>query len=355
MQVSSKQRRSLRVFTSQALDFWLQKVSPTASVHQTLAQVVERHDEAPDVVTLILKPNHHWEGFQAGQHVEVTIEVDGRRLRRTWTLSGGAHESTLRLTIGKIPRGRVTGWIHEQLSVGTIVTLSAARGEFVLPAGDTPVVFVAGGVGITPALSMIRTLANSGFTRPFTLVHYARTDAHAIARDELERYARLEPNFRYVCIVTNDDQPGVEARRIHAEQLQTLDLELDTSELLVCGPGAFMDAARSALSALAPNAAIHQEFFTLPTRTTEGTGGTVHFASANQSITVDSEMTLLESAEAAGLTPAYGCRAGICMQCACNKASGVVVDIRNGNVLAEDNQRIQLCITRPAGPVVIDL
>ena len=301
--MQTKAHDALRVFSHQALDFWLQKLSPTASVNTVRASVRAKYEEAPGVVTIELTPNHRWKGFTPGQHVELTLEVDGRRLRRTWTLSGGANARSLQLTISKIPGGRVTPWVHEQLNIGDVVELSQARGTFVRRHADRPTLFLAGGVGITPALAMIRTLTSVGFSRAFTLVHYVRDESLAIARAELDRIQARDPLFRYVLVVTEDDKPGAEERRVSADQLSRANITPADCETFVCGPAPFMDAAEAAIHTLAPDTTVAREYFTVPQRDTAGAGGTVHFARSNATQEASATMTLLETAEAAGLTP----------------------------------------------------
>lgn len=344
-----------QVFTRQAVDYWLQKVSKRASVRATIAEVVAKEERVPGIVTLQLRPNARWRGFRAGQHVELSVEVDGRRLVRRWTISSGETSRTLELNISRIPDGRVTPWVHERVQVGDRVELSEAKGEFTLPENYEDIVFVAGGVGVTPALSMIRTLQTRGFRRGFTLVHYVRNAELALAKKELETLAIREPFFRYLCVETRDSEPGAADRQVSADNLRAMNLLLDRSEVYVCGPGGFMDATQDAVHAIAPNAKVQREHFVIAKRSFEGAGGRVFFSASNASHDADDSTSVLEAAEAAGLQPAFGCRAGICMQCACTKKSGVVVDVRSGVVLSEDNQRIQLCITRPVGPVEIDL
>lgn len=344
-----------QVFSRDAVDFWLQRFSKTASINGIWAQVVAKEERVPGVVTIQLRPNRNWKGFQAGQHAELRFEVDGRRLTRRWTISNAETSPVLEFNISKIANGRVTPWIHERIEVGDTVELSAAQGDFVLPATNEDVLFIAGGVGITPALAMIRTLARTNFRRAFTLMHYVRSEELAIARAELETLSVREPNFRYELFVTNDGVPGVEQRRISSEHVRRAQPRVEASHVFLCGPAPFMDAAKAAVESIAPGIDIRQEYFVAPSRQSDGTGGTIRFTSSRTEIEANASQTLLEAAEAAGLTPRFGCRAGICMQCACTKKSGVVIDIRNGRVLDEENQRIQICITQPAGPVELDI
>lgn len=347
-------RNILPGLRSNAIDFWLQKLNPLWSVDHTLASVEAIEDPYEGLRTVTLRPNMRWSGFRAGQHVRVTLNVNGRSLTRTWTIASGERDGRLRLTIARIPNGLVTGHIHDRLAVGDVVQLSQAMGEFVLPEGDAPVVFLAAGSGVTPALSMLRTLDARNDARAFTLVHYVRSDAHRIEADTLTRIEQARPNVRIVTIATLDDQPGVEARRIHAEQLQALALPPDAAWMM-CGPAPFMAAAEDAIAAIAPGVTVHRETFAPPARMLDGEAAPVRFVHSAQSGVNVPGQTLLEAAEAAGLSPRFGCRAGICHECSCIKRSGVVRDARTGTLLTEDNQRIQLCVTQAVSAVELDL
>lgn len=342
--------------TAPAVDFWLQKLDPTWSVQECRAQVVAIDETCPGVKTLTLRPNRKWSGFQAGQHVRVSLQIDGRWLSRTWTISSSAASKQLTLTIGRIEGGRVTPWIHDELTVGTVVKLHPAQGDFVLPASGEPVVFLAGGAGITPALSMLRTMRDRNDQRRFELVHFIRSEAHAIAREELQALQEALPHVTIHWVVTHDGVAGKE-QRISAALLQQLCLDegITQATWMVCGPEGFMNAATEILTDLRPTAVLRTERFAPPAMRNAKGGGTVRFARSDEQAPNASTHTLLSAVEATGRTPKFGCRAGICFECSCLKKSGVVLDLRTGELLAEENQQIQLCITQAVGDVTLDL
>lgn len=338
------------------INFWLQKLNPVFSLNECLAEVQAIEEECSGVKTVTLRPNRKWRGFTPGQHVHVTLEVDGVTLRRTWTISSNADERDITLTIGRIPNGRATSWIHDRMSVGTVVKLSEPQGTFTLPQDGSPVVFLAGGAGITPALSMLRTMRARQDMRRFELVHFIRSDAHAIARYELEAIQEALPNTRVHIIETNDGHPTDE-RRISAALLASLELGRDPSpaQWMLCGPAGFMDAATEILAATRPDVSPLSERFSPPSMEHAGGGGTIHLARDGGTAPNAPEDTLLVAIEATGRNPKHGCRAGICFQCTCTKTEGVVRDLRTGKLLDEDGEKIQLCITQAVGEVTLDL
>jgi stearoyl-CoA 9-desaturase NADPH oxidoreductase len=98
------------------------------------------------------------------------------------------------------------------------------------------------------------------------------------------------------------------------------------------------------------------ETFTPPTLNLSGevASGSVRFARSDVNVPI-TEGTLLEQAEAAGLSPEFGCRMGICHTCTCRKTAGAVRNVRTGEVSAEEDEDIQLCISVPAGDVALDI
>jgi len=339
-----------------AIDFWLQKVHPVVSLRECRAQVRDIDETCAGVKTVTLRPNRRWKGFVAGQHVHVTLDVDGVRLRRTWTISSSADARDITLTIGRIPNGRATSWVHEHLQVGDIVQLSEAQGTFTLPSTGAPVVFLAGGAGITPALSMLRTMRDRNDMRAFELVHFVRDSAHAICRLELEGIQDALPNVRVHIIETHDGDP-IKEQRVSAELLTSLNLGRgpDLSEWMLCGPSGFMDACQTIIEQIRPEITARFERFTPPSMEHAGQGGTIHLAREGAALHNAATDNLLTAIEATGRNPKHGCRAGICFQCTCTKTSGVVLDLRTGKLLDEDGEKIQLCVSQAVGEVTLDL
>lgn len=343
--------------TAPAVDFWLQKWNPTWSLGECLAEVRSINEECPGVKTLTLRANRKWAGFTPGQHVQVSLQVDGRWLKRTWTISSSnVDTSRLTLTISKIEGGRATSWIHDQLRPGAVVKLSAAQGDFVLPSNGEPVVFLAGGAGLTPALSMLRSMRDRKDQRRFELVHFIRSNRYAIAKDELRAIAATLPNVTIHWVETHDGDPARE-QRISESILHNLALDqgVENATWMLCGPEGFMDAATAIIRKQHPSATIASERFAPPSMRNAQGGGTVHFARTQGEAPNASTDNLLSAVEASGRNPKFGCRAGTCFECVCLKKSGTVLDLRTGELLDEENQQIQLCITQAVGDVTLDL
>jgi ferredoxin-NADP reductase len=226
-----------------------------------------------------------------------------------------------------------------------VVGLDSVGGDFVMPAvRPRRILFVSGGSGITPVLSMLRTLRAEGFTGEAAFIHYARTAEEACYRGELDAQRAVRVLHGYTRDTAGSDLAG---RFGQAHLSAALD---QPDAVFVCGPPALVAAVRE----LRPDA--FSESFVPPEFGTpaESSGGTVTFADSNVEVTDDGQ-SLLAQAEAAGLTPESGCRMGICHSCTRPKKSGVVRNLITGAVSNADGEDIQICVTAPVGDVAINL
>ena len=175
MTASQTLKRLVRPLIDPAVyDFWAQKLHPTLSWDRCLARVVERHVEARDTVSLTLKPNRLFSGFQPGQHLNVTVEVNGVRLTRSYSPSDAvSSDGRIRLTIRAIPQGKVSEHLVHHCRIGDVVELGSAYGDMTLPAESHAWLFVAAGSGITPIMSLLKTLTQQPLEQPVSLIYWA--------------------------------------------------------------------------------------------------------------------------------------------------------------------------------------
>lgn len=339
-----------RLVPPDTVDFWVQHVAPLFAVERVRARVEGLESETSRVRSLVLRPNRRWRGFRAGQHVVVTLEVDGRRLARTFSLSGAEDDARLRLTIGRQPEGRVTGFVHERLRPGTIVELSQAHGEFVLPDdARQPLLFLAGGTGITPFLAMLRTLAARGARRDVVLLYWAPRADELIARRELARLPQRVPGLRVETFATREG-----GARFSAALLDAVAPDFRRRLAYVCGPDGLTDAVAARWAAAGPTAGLRREWFGAPRAAAAASGPVaVQCTRSGRTVTVPGVQSLLVELEAAGLSPAHGCRAGICRQCTCRLDAGAVEELRTGARRQETNEPIQLCAVRARTDLVL--
>ena len=144
----------------------------------------------PRSVTLVLAPNDAFtdtgRSLRAGQYVNLTVEIDGRRHTRCYSPANAEGGSHLELTIGQHDGGLVSTFLYERAQRGMVVGLTGVGGDFVLPAQrPRRILLVSGGSGITPVMAMLRTLVNRGATRRDCVRALRAHPAEACYRDEL--------------------------------------------------------------------------------------------------------------------------------------------------------------------------
>jgi ferredoxin-NADP reductase len=345
--------------TPHSVSRYLESVHPLWTLEGGRAQVVDRHGDTADVVTLTLQPDHLWQGARAGQHVRIGVPIDGVTRTRTYSVSSSAHRDDGRftITVKRKDGGLVSGHLHEHARVGSVLHCSAATGEVVLPdPRPERLLLISAGSGITPVASMLRTLADEGHPHPVTFLHYTRTYADVPFLAELEAIADRMPNVDLHIVPTGGEPGRVLSGRFEPAHLDAVAPDHRETLTFACGPTGLIDALEDTYATHDADHLLQVERFTprALVRPDGVAGGTVTFARSGIEVTDDGR-SLLEQAEAAGLTPEHGCRMGICHTCTSSKPAGAVTDLRDGRVSDAPDCRVQICVTVPAGDVVVDL
>lgn len=360
---AARPRRSLRRlihFSVQpaTFDFWASRLHRTWSWNRPLARVVGRRRESADAVTLVLRPNRHWRGFRAGQHLNVSAEIDGVRCTRSYSLSDAPRaDRRIAITVKAVDGGRLSRHLCHTVAVGDVLELGPAFGDFALPPPeDGALLFLAAGSGITPLMALLRSLATQALPTDVTLLYWARTRAELCFVDELRALAAREPRLRVRFLLTREAATASDEGqgRIDAALLAAQVTDLAQRHVLACGPGGFVDSARALVGAQARS--VQAEAFTPPPRRIDERGtAQVTLAVSGRTLTVPRGQSLLSALEAAGLTPASGCRMGICNTCACGKRSGSSRDLVDGSRSDEPLSALRLCVSAAASDLVLEL
>lgn len=339
-------------------DFWLRKLNPALSWDRPLARVVARRQESVDAVTLELKPNRHFLGYVPGQHINITAEVNGVRVTRSYSPTGIPTDGVLSITVKHIPGGLISGLLCERTHVGDVLELGpgAAFGDMRLSA-ELPekILLLAAGSGITPLMSLVRQLSVQGMPTDTTLLYWTRRRDERCFAAELRAIAARQPRFRVRFMLTRDtpQKPDETSGRIDAALLLRKAPDLERRTVFACGPSGFVSEARR-LSATA--ASFSAEAFT-PATPEPGDGHRirVELRRSGQTLELVSGMSLLAALESQGLQPVYGCRMGICQTCACGKVAGVSQNLNTGELQAEPEQALRLCVSTARSDLVLDL
>ena len=316
-------------------------------------QVTRVVDESPDIRSFYLQASDGLglPRFEAGQHVPVRILLEGHKAPsiRTYSVSSAPSDDFLRISVKR--DGSVSSHLHEQVRALHEIEARAPQGHFtVQPTERRPLVLLAAGVGITPLLSMLREVVYQGQRisrmRPVWLVQSARSVADLAFREEIDELAvRAGDKLQVLRMVS---QPPTEAGagegydlagRIDVELLKRL-LPLNDYDFYLCGPGSFTQALYDGLRKLRiPDDRIHAETFGPSTLVRDievsvpapqqvpaaSEAVKVLFASSGKEARWEpGSGTLLELAEARGLTPEFSCRGGSCGTCKTRLSRGQV-------------------------------
>lgn len=331
------------------VDRYTELVAPTWTRGEARAEVVAVRRQTPRSVTLTLEPNQAFTGFRAGQHINLTVEIDGRRRTRPYSPANAEGARYLELTVGRHDGGLVSGYLCDHARPGMVVGLDSVGGDFVLPEvlpDDAPrrLLFVSGGSGITPVMSMVQTLRARGFDGELAFIHYARSAEDACYRAELDAMTGVRVLHGYTRSAAGSDLDGRFGPAHLAAAMPAPDA------VFVCGPPELASAVREHCTN------VFSESFVPPTYdlTAEPSGGTVTFGDSGVEVTDDGR-PLLEQAESAGLSPESGCRMGICHSCTRRKTRGAVKNLITGAVSAAEEEDVQICVSTPVGDVDIAL
>jgi stearoyl-CoA 9-desaturase NADPH oxidoreductase len=323
------------------VDRYAELVAPTWTLGEARAKVIAVRRDTPRSVTLTLEPNRAFTGFSAGQHVNLTVEVHGRRRTRCYSPASADGAPFIELTIGLHDGGLVSTHLHRHARPGMVVGLDGVGGQFVLPrVRPRKILFVSGGNGITPVMSMLRTLRAERFDGEIAFIHYARSAVEACYRDELAAMS----DVRVLHGFTRSEQLGDLDGHFGTDHLEAAMPSPDA--VYVCGPPALVDAVRKKCDNVNAESFVPQALVA----PIETSGGRIAFIDSGITVTDDGR-SLLEQAEAAGLTPASGCRMGICHTCTRRKTCGVVRNLTTGATSSADQEDVQICVSAPVGDI----
>jgi ferredoxin-NADP reductase len=335
------------------VDRYLELVNPMWAAHEVRARVVRVERETLDVTTLTLRPTNTWNGFRAGQHVQVGVEIDSVRHTRCFSVSSSdlarrLHgDPTFTITVRGDDAGLVSKHLARTAEVGTVLHLSQAEGDFTLPSLlPRRILMVSGGSGITPVMSMLRTLVDFRYEGRITFVHYARTPEETVFADELDALAEL-PNVDLHVFHTRTGD-----KRLNELQLRAVAPSYASTLTYACGPAGLVETLRELYG---DSDLLRVEYFKTSTLALDPDAtGSVSFTRSGATAP-NSGGPLLEQAEALGLRPAYGCRMGICLSCTSRKTAGTVRNVVTGAESSLPDEDIQICVSQPVGDCVVDL
>ncbi len=300
------------------------------------APVLAVFRETDDVRTFRLARPEGFD-FAPGQFVTVRVQVEGRPLVRCYSIASAPHTAGY-LEISVKRMGQVSGMLHASARPGALINLGHPAGSFCYPsADDRSLVLLAGGVGITPLMSMLRHAVNNEPGRPVSLLFSVRDERQIIYRDELELLRRRHPQADLTVVVTEGPRADWHESGFVGEEHVRRHVEDPLGSLfMLCGPPPMRDAAKRLLAGMkVPESQVRQEAFdasvampalrSVPTTAPSAvnpTGATLTLARSGISAPLDPRRTLLEASERAGAPIPNACRAGVCLTCRTRLVSG---------------------------------
>jgi ferredoxin-NADP reductase len=286
------------------------------------------------------------------------VEIDGVRRTRCYSPAGAAGTGReLEITVKSHPEGLVSNHLIAGARPGMVLGLEQAGGDFHLPdRRPERVLLISGGSGITPVMSMLRTLCADSRRMPITFIHFAPNPERGLYREELDRIAAAHPNVRLGRSYTRAPGAGEADGYFSRALLEDLEPAYAGAETFTCGPPALLEAVREIWAVDGLESRLHVESFVPPTLAPPSgvAEGSIHFSSSDLRLE-NSGASLLDQAEGAGLHPETGCRRGICHTCTCRKRAGTVRNLTTGEVSSSEDEDIQICVSAPVGDVVVDL
>jgi ferredoxin-NADP reductase len=334
-------------------DDYLSLINPLWSARELRGRIEEVVPETEDAATLTIRPGWGWSfDHQAGQYIGIGVEMGGRYHWRSYSLSSVPlrGKGTITITVRAMPEGFLSDHLVRGLEPGTIVRLAAPAGEFTLPnPPPAKTLFLVAGSGITPVMSMLRTLDRRDTMPDAVVVYSSPTEDRMIFRDELRELHDKHPSLRVIERFT--DRQGMFA----LTELDTTCPDWRERGTWACGPAPMLDACEEHWEEAGIEEQLHLERFSLELGDSDAEGGVITFANSGKQVEVDGATTLLEAGEKAGVGMPYGCRIGICHTCTLTLASGRIKDLRNGEEHTEPNESVQTCVTAACGDVTLNI
>jgi stearoyl-CoA 9-desaturase NADPH oxidoreductase len=341
-----------RITTPLLPDDYLRLANPLWSARELRGRILEVRRETHDSATLVIKPGWGFSfDYQPGQYMGIGLLVDGRWRWRSYSLTSspvkGARMVTI--TVKAMPEGFLSTHLVGGVAPGTIVRLAAPQGNFVLPNPAPPaVLFITAGSGITPVMSMLRTLVRRDQVTDVIHLHSAPTAAEVMFGAELDRLARDHAGYQLRLRTTRSQG------RLDLSHLDTEVPDWRQRQTWACGPEAMLNEAERAWTAAGIGERLHLERFAVSRAAPIGAGGMVTFAKSGKRAAADAATSLMDAGEGVGVQMPFGCRMGICQSCVVDLVEGHVRDLRTG-VEHEPGTRVQTCISAASGDCSLDV
>jgi ring-1,2-phenylacetyl-CoA epoxidase subunit PaaE len=329
------------------------------TIHRETSKAVSISFNVPEELKDIFR-------FQAGQYLTLKAKIDGQDVRRDYSISASPSSGDLTVTIKEIENGLFSSFANQDLKVGDVLEVAPPNGRFVfIPNSDhqNTVVAFAAGSGITPIMSILKTVLESSDTQKFVLVYGNKTPKDTIFFQTLSDIKAQYPNrllLQYVYSQTQSDDAlfgRIDRGNTNYVLKNLIDLE-KSSAFYLCGPEAMIQTVKDVLiEKNVPKNKILFELFTATTQVNEekiisnnGLVETTLFVDDETEVfTMSSEQTILEAALKQNLDVPYSCQGGVCSSCICRITEGTA-EMRQNSILTDSEVAEGLVLSCQAVP-----
>lgn len=326
--------------------------------------------------------------FEPGQFITLELDIEGETINRCYTISSSpTRPHTISITVKRVPGGKVSNWLHDNLQAGARVRVLGPAGEFTCARHPArKYLFLSAGSGITPLMSMSRAHHELSEDRDIVFVHSARTPDDIIFSRELDLIAANQVNFRtsFVCerIGNRTNWSGITGF-LTLPLLKLIAPDFMEREIFTCGPAPYMKAVRDLLDEAGfDRKQYHEESFSFETliesepdvaaevleaeekASANGRDGaadgtqtySVSFSRSNRTIECASSQHVLDAARQSGVRLPASCTQGMCGTCKVKLVSGQVDMKHNGGIRQReiDQGMVLLCCSKPLSDLVVD-
>lgn len=317
--------------------------------------------------------------FRPGQFITLELQIDGEAINRCYTISSApTRPDTLSITVKRVPGGKVSNWLHDNLKPGSEIRVLGPAGDFSCSHHPAPkYLFLSGGSGVTPLMSMSRAHYEVGEDADIVFVHSARTPRDIIFRRELAMMSHGLDHFRtaFVCEQVGEEREwSAPTGYLSLPLLKSIAPDFAQREVFCCGPEPYMTAVRAMLKEAGFDMAhYHEESFCFerempadeaaPTEQAAGTQSVaqdgafrIELTQSGRTIECAPAQNILDAARAAGLRLPSSCSKGMCGTCKSKMLSGKVHMEHGGGIRQReiDQGMILPCCSKPLSDITLE-
>ncbi|MEB4211501.1 ferredoxin reductase [Mycobacterium sp. 94-17] len=343
-----------RLFSPLKPDDYLEMINPLWTTKELRGKVERIEAQGSEAASVLIRPGYEWPGHEPGQYVRLGVVVDGVYHWRAYSLTSdpSPEDGLISVTPKRVDGGVVSPYLVQKIQPGDLVRLGEIEGVFTLPQPlPSKLLFISAGSGITPIVSMLRSLDRQDRMTDAVVIHSTRTREQTMFLSTLEELDRRHQRLRLDLRIT------AERGRLEPADLDEACPDWREREAFCSGPGDMLDKLIEHWEGNGDRDRLHYERFQpkIGGDANAGEGGTVCFLDSDKSVECDGGTSILEAGEQDGLNLAHGCRIGICHTCVGTLKSGKLRDLRSGEVTEPTGQDVRICINTAEGDVELEL